>query len=421
MLLPIAVFAAAKTVQLALLAAVPAQFDVSTRLLLARYAAEKAAYIQLFPPWLQRPVAFLIHRVLHRLVAWDAVYFADLFANGIVYEHQYVFCPLWWRAVRLLPGGFYPRLVASVLLANACHLAAAIVLYHYTRAVFASARVFAPAKMARVALVLFVLSPAAAFLTAPYSEPAAALASFGCLWAREVALAPRLARQKAAAREMRAPRWALYAASGALAALAFGLRANCLLLGLVYVYDVVALRHAARTRPAVLVAPLAAGALLGAAFVAAQVASYRAICPGGRGEWCAARVPSLYAYAQAHYWNNGFLRYWTPNNVPNFVFAAPTLALLALGTRYFLYTYPVQRAVPVLLVNAVFVVLLVLNWHVQIVTRIHTFLPNVYWFVAGLATQRSPSENRAARWCISYMLLWGVVQVALFGAFLPPA
>lgn len=208
----------------------------------------------------------------------------------------------------------------------------------------------------------------------------------------------------------------LYMASGVFAAVAFGLRANCLLLGLVYVYDLCVLGNVPKKLP------LAAGLVLGVAFAVAQVHGYVSVCHGtGRGEWCDSMVPSLFAYAQAHYWNNGFLKYWTLGNVPNFGFAAPTVLILVLSVRYFAYMYPVARVVPVLVVNVTYVFLQCLFWHVQIVTRVHTFLPIVYWTVAGLATQRNAQGRRWAYVALAYFAVWNLGQVALFAAFLPPA
>lgn len=403
-----ALFLAIKAVQLTVLATVPSQFDISSRILLSTYAHEKVSLCHFntsnnLVNALLAGLARLLLDVLDRLVAWDAVYFSDLFANDIQFEHQYVFCPLWWRLIRALPSaGFYNKLVIATVLANTCHFLAAVVLYHYTYAVFQSARIFSAKRMAFASLALFVLSPAGVFLTAPYSESIAALFSFLCLYLREISLGSRLGAK---------PNRILYVVSGFAAALAFGFRANCLLLGVIYVYD---LRN-------MHVLPVLTGLVLGLAFCVSQVANYTAIClDGKRGGWCLHAVPSLYAYAQSHYWNNGFLKYWTFQNLPNFVFGAPTFLLLVASMRYFARIYPVDRILPVLMVNCVFLVLLLCFWHVQIVTRIHTFLPVVYWLVAGMLTQNEPSGamNHAI---LAYFVGWNVLQTALFGAFLPPA
>lgn len=421
-----ALFVAVKAAQVAILALVPAQFDTSSALLLAPYGSHKTVLVEAANAvpvgrWLGAAVRIFLSRVVDRFVVWDAVYFSDLFFRGISYEHQYVFCPLWWRLVRWVChhcgwDNFYVRVLVATGASSAAHFAAAVVLYHYTRLVFSGARIFSPEPMAWAALVAFVVSPAGVFLTAPYAELAAALCSFGCLYLRE----------QGAARMSRAR----YVASGALAAVAYGCRANCLLLGAVYLFDVAETWRAETGRvaaPAVRPKvpwwwPVAAGLVLGAALVASNVVGYVAICRSGdRGEWCDAAVPVLFGYAQAHYWNVGLLRYWSANNVPNFVFAAPVVLLLAVSIRYFSYVYPVLRVQAVLVVNGLFVAMAVGMWHVQIVTRIHTFLPSVYWLVAGLFTQNSVSGQVWGRWCVAYFVCWTAVQTAMFGAFLPPA
>lgn len=412
-------FLAVKLSQVALLSAVPTQFDISSQLLLSQYNHEKefiltfSTRLPLLGPLLAPLTSWFINSVLEKLVVWDAVYFADLFANEIQFEHQFVFCPLWWRLIRLIPVPeacrFYGRLLVATCITNVCHFLAAVVLFHYTRLVFQNARIFSPDRMAWASLLLFVMSPAAMFLTAPYSEAIAALSSFSSLLLREKALALKYGSAR-----VNAP---LYVLSGIAAALAYGFRANCLLIGLVYVYDLFA-------RPLRIshILPIFAGLILGAALVLSQAANYVAVCYGtDRGEWCHSRIPSLFAYAQAHYWNNGFLRYWRVGNVPNFVFGAPTIFLSIFGIRYFRHDFPVDRIMPVLLVNITFLVLLLGFWHVQIVTRIHTFLPIVYWVVAGLVTQNAATTKTTPLWWPGYFVVWSVVQTCLFGAFLPPA
>lgn len=417
-------FLIVKTSQIFLLLAVPAQFDISSLLLLRQYLPEAEYLLNFTTPYLNGLLSTLtkwfLHSVLDRLVVWDAVYFADLFSNDIQYEHQFVFCPLWWRLIRLFPVSlsfpFYGRLLWAVFISNLCHFLAALTLFHYTKLVFFNARLFAPEKVALAALALFIVSPAAMFLTAPYSEAIAAFLSFLCLFLRERALVVNFGTPR-----INKP---IYLASGFAAALAYGFRANCLLLGLVYVYDLAGLANFLSKTSVITGAmsnggmltrmmPLVAGLVVGFGFLASQVYNYMAVCYNSdRGEWCSARIPSLFTYAQAHYWNNGFLRYWTASNVPNFIFGGPTIFISLYSIRYFRHEFPVDRILPVLLVNVVFIVLLLLFWHVQIVTRIHTFLPVIYWVVG------SQEKWRVAA---GYFVVWNVVQTCLFGSFLPPA
>lgn len=45
--------------------------------------------------------------------------------------------------------------------------------------------------------------------------------------------------------------------------------------------------------------------------------------------WCGGTVPGMYAFIQAEYWNNGFMHYYEPKQIPNFVLAAPILGMSA--------------------------------------------------------------------------------------------
>lgn len=493
----IAVFGIVKTIHLLVLLLLPIQFDVSSPVLLYSYDFEKDLLCNINTPYaaatkfLRLVSRMLLDRVIDKLVVWDAVYFSNLFVNGTRYEHEFVFCPLWWRFIGLVPEYkgmvFYPRLIVATVVANLCHLAAALMLYRLTLAVFENARIFSPSRMALCLLVLYIMSPAAAFMTAPYSEPAAAFVSFTCFYLRQLGLGAspiviekqtllekengllgpqkislraqslspdpekvtnfrnEISNQtsisrnatnvgqistslgfnavlrinsspKFAASPPRSFRLGLYLLSGVLAAFSYGFRANCLLIGIVYVSDLFTIR------PFPAFSPIIAGLMLFFAFFLTHYHNYAAICMGSdRGEWCNNRIPLLFTYAQAHYWNNGLFKYWTPNNIPNFLFGAPIIVLSLTSIRYFREVYPVDRVFPILVVNAVFIVLLLLLWHVQIVTRIHLFLPIIYWVVAGLLTQPNSTHRRWGRICVGYFVFWGVLQVSLFAAFLPPA
>lgn len=414
------VFLAVKLLHVLIFYLLPGQFDILSNVLLQKYAPEKdllvngiLTSIKPIDTVLQKFVRSSLDNVVDKCVTWDAVYFADLFANGLTYEHQFVFCPLWWRLVRLIPVSFnvtfYYRLIIATALSNICHYAAAVVLYHYTFILFNQARLFPPHKMAELTAFFFILLPGAAFLTAPYSESIAALFSFTCLCLREKSL-----EFVVGAKSKSDTRKALYVLSGLAAALAFGFRANCLLLGFIYIYDLVWINTSTPWLP------LAAGLILGLAFFMSNIYNYVEIClPGTRGEWCSKSIPSLFAYAQSHYWNNGLFKYWTLNNIPNFLFGAPSIGLLAFSIKYFTHIYPVNKILPVSLVGGVFLLALLLFWHVQIVTRIHTFLPLVYWLAAGLWVHNDfPIAKKVI---FGYFIIWNVVQPALFAAFLPPA
>ena len=52
---------------------------------------------------------------------------------------------------------------------------------------------------------------------------------------------------------------------------------------------------------------------------------------GSERPWCATRVPVLYSFVQEFYWNCGFLSYYEMKQLPNFLLAAPMVALSIWG------------------------------------------------------------------------------------------
>lgn len=53
--------------------------------------------------------------------------------------------------------------------------------------------------------------------------------------------------------------------------------------------------------------------------------------------------------------------------------------------------------------------------HVQIFTRMISYLPGIYWWLANYLLNDKPI------FWVKIWVLYGMVQAVLFGAFLPPA
>ncbi|KAF3904287.1 hypothetical protein AA313_de0209179 [Arthrobotrys entomopaga] len=163
-------------------------------------------------------------------------------------------------------------------------------------------------------------------------------------------------------------------------------------------------------------------------------------------EWCAKSLPSIYSFVQSHYWGVGFLKYWTPGNIPLFLLAAPMLGILlktffdirAISTPeahrhlYAVQLYRTNRNLlfRLALPQLVLAILAITNYHVQIITRLSSGLPIWYLVMAAALTERSNEKSKNfvseksltwSRPMLRFFLGYQVIQAVLYGGFLPPA
>lgn len=350
----VATFLVSKLIHVSLLRLTPTQFDLST------------------------PGSTL----LEKTIRWDAVYFNSLFAKGPQFEHEWVFGPLWAKTVFALSNFTnLPSLIVGLILSNVAQLCSALVLYEYTMILSSGF-----SSIALKSSVLFLWSSMGVFGTVAYSENFAALWSIIGLYLREASFL----NQKSS----------VYIFSSIFFTLAFWTRSNCIVLGAIYLYDL--LTHQKKRS-------LFAGILLGIGVLASLYPPYSEFCPGR--PWCNDLVPSLYSYAQKKYWNNGFMKYWTPNNLFNFIVASPIITLNFLASKHYYNT----RLQPIVISSALFLSIIIFFAHVQIIVRISSFLPLQFWYLAHEVT-----EGRGQYWVL-YLTIWIPLQTILYAGFLPPA
>lgn len=193
-------------------------------------------------------------------------------------------------------GGAVAEAVAGIVVANAAHLLAALVLYRLGLVVWRDAT------LALVAALLHVLSPAGLFLSAPYAESSFALLSFsGYLL---FALGCRA--------EHRPTRRDLYTVlAGALFGLATAFRSNGILNGIPFAWEVVRYLPRLSRRPTDTLRRLLAlgvgGVAVAAGSLGPQAVAYSRFCSGASGgahprPWCQGYAPSIYTFVQQHYW-----------------------------------------------------------------------------------------------------------------------
>lgn len=350
----IVVFVAIKAYLVALALVVPKQYDTSSTLL--------------FPN----------SRFLSRLVIWDSVFFVSSAERSHLYEHEWAFSWMWSRVLGLA-GSREAIAYTAIAVSSVSHLLAALMLRKLTEAVFHNKR------FAETTALMYVLSPAGIFLVAGYTESLFALLSFTGLYLRQVGK---------------------YPLAGAVLGASCLLRGNGLLWGIPFLFDLAStIKHNEYNKG---VSVVIGGSLVGAVFLYTQYLPWSIFCPQ-RGEWCNYYLPSIYGYVQERYWNVGLFRYWTPNNIPNFLFAAPVLYLMYQSMS----NNP--KLVPFYTVHAIMGLACVFMWHVQIITRISTCLPTLYWYMAKLA------QGYNGHYVVRYIFVWITFQVVMWGAYLPPA
>ncbi|KAL8921546.1 MAG: hypothetical protein Q9208_005700 [Pyrenodesmia sp. 3 TL-2023] len=309
-------------------------------------------------------------------------------------------------------------------------------------------------RVAFLSACLHIISPAGLFLSAPYAESSFAFLNLSGYYLYALGHQahhdgrPNLGD-------------AVVVLSGLLFGISNTFRSNGLLNGLIFCYDFV--RYAVdglHSKEFVQnirrsISTVVAGSLLGAGFVYPQYLAYQEFCSGSESKdwppWCSSRIPSIYTWVQDHYWNVGFLRYWTLSNAPLFLLAAPMLFIMISSGLWFwssnidggklgidkaeesrdlaepLWMSPVGRvltsrlAVPQVLLS----VLALTTYHVQVITRLSSGYPLWYWWLASSIVYQEPLRlgtcSIPMKVVVRWMVLYALIQAGLFAAFLPPA
>lgn len=345
--------------------------------------------------------------------------------------------------------------LAGICISHISHLLAVLSFYALTLEII-PAPGHRKRAIAFTAAALHIVSPAGIFLSAPYGESTFAFLTFaGTLCYVHAA---KCSRSHALQHQSDTNRWIVRA--GFLFGLAVMIRSNGLLSGIPFAWDVVFAPRPRQNREArqksrmQLIATVAAGSLVAWDFVLPQIVAFTQYCQKGNARpWCTRFPPSIYSWVQEHYWEVGLFKYWTLNNVPLFLLAAPMLFLLLWSgniafrkadvlatlaqsgtekkevtveeTKAFTSTLP-RLALPQL----VLVVMAATSFHVQIVNRVSSGYA-VWYIVLAIAIHASSAERkrvlgafgeeRTLKWTVRVMVVYAVVQAGLFASFLPPA
>ncbi|KAL7621830.1 ER membrane glycoprotein subunit of the GPI transamidase complex-like protein [Parahypoxylon ruwenzoriense] len=385
-----------------------------------------------------------------KLTRWDSIYFTQVARRGYLFEQEWAFGSGLPTVISFFiqvlssfgidaHGSLEP--IIGVLVGHTSHLLSALALYQLGLVVWKNPQ------LSFVAALLHIISPAGLFLSAPYAESTFALLSFtGYLFFAK----GLLGQTRTFAHDVS------LVASGMWFGFAATFRSNGLFNGIPFAIALVKELSKLPTSTSIRrrCALILGGLSVAIGFIVPQLAAYQTFClisPNTRlRPWCTSRLPSIYSFVQERYWlvraspspddvnilnrNVGFLRYWTPGNIPLFLLATPMLYLLIKSGLEFIRkplgltiekSSPASLSQTTVLVQSmalsqlILAILAITNYHIQIITRISSGYPLWYWWLAGAITDRKTATFGSN--VVRFMVMYAAIQGALFASFLPPA
>ena len=373
---------------------------------------------------------FLKNAVLP-MIRWDAIHMLVIAKYGYVAELQFAFFPLLPMVSRFSAFFFYDRCgfkkflsiepliaILALIFTNTCHYLATIYIFKLTRLLFKSY------KFARITALLFLFNAASVQLSSMYTEAPFAFFTLVGLYC-------------------------LYSKKSFIASLCFALasttRSNGIVLIGFFTYDLLQkiifddLCINQIIKKTVLSSIYSLISLSG--FLAFQFYGYSKFCliDNPVRPWCKSTIPSIYSFVQNEYWNVGFLNYFRFKQIPNFLVAAPMIYICSLAS-YIYFESDHVRFISLglrrikrpksnkpffddVVLPHIFLLIFMLFYnvfiaHVQIITRVFTFMPVVYWFLSHVIM----NFGRRIRICLlSYIILYGLIVTGLFSLNYPPA
>lgn len=379
-------------------------------------------------------VESIVKSILRPFVSWDGAYFLSIARDGYRFEQQHAFFPLFPLLIKLMANWvLWPFessldltsrcLISGVVLANFFHIMAIIGLYDL------SILVFDVPHFSFLAAAFATIYPMQGFLSSVYSESLfmfLTITGLNCFYRKQRVLA---------------------AISWSLAGLT---RSNGILLPGFFIYEYLhSIRHMSRRKSLIrFFRLLILIAISWSGFVAFLSYGYDIYCGKSVAEerpWCNNFIPNIYSFVQSHYWNVGFLRYFTVHQIPNFLLAAPMTLLciscikaylnvdlkwclkLGLCDRHTSLTCKklpfFKRAVlPHVYLLAVMLAYTIFVVHIQIINRLFSFMPIIYWYQAHLYSIAEGRLGKARkRFQVGLMCSLSIVFMILLFTFYPPA
>jgi phosphatidylinositol glycan class V len=248
------------------------------------------------------------------LIKWDSIYFLKISKYGYVYENYLAFFPGLPFTIKFinsalgLEDSIINLSIVGLVLSNISFLISIQFLFNL------SLKVVKNKKLSFLACVLYTFNPSSAIFSSIYTESSFNMLSFLGMYLLSI------------------DNDYLAAFTWALAGL---VRSNSIIYSGFFVYKLVfkAVNGEYKGLLAKVLHTMLLVSITLSSFIWFQYYAYTQFCSGKSSaessEWCSGFVS--YTYIQTKYWNNGFLKYWTLQQLPNFLLAAPFLLLSILG------------------------------------------------------------------------------------------
>lgn len=195
-----------------------------------------------------------------------------------------------------------PLAAAGVGISHLCHYLSVLVLYALSKNIFGPLKDYGGA-FCLVSAALHIISPAGAFLSAPYAEAIFSFLNFAGFYVYSSALLD----QRRGNSLLRTIKLVL---AGALFAAATTNRSNGLLSGTLFAYDAILVALAllkngvSFDRILYLVSILLGGSIVALGTLWPQYVAYTIYCGPDvvSRPWCQNMIPSIYGWVQSYYW-----------------------------------------------------------------------------------------------------------------------
>ncbi|KAJ5070543.1 gpi mannosyltransferase 2 [Anaeramoeba ignava] len=386
--------------------------------------------------------------IFSNLARWDSIYFLRISKYKYENEQSFAFYPLYPILINQtskfisflqqnLPFSFEflenPEFLAGVLISNLSNILAAILMFKLTLHLSKNE------KFSVISTLMFCLSPANIFMTVIYTESQFALFTFAGIYFLNTS-------EKNTGNSGR--NFFRYLLSIICFMLSGATRSNGMINAGFILFDSLHRFKIARKITDFLVIifqSLFAVVLIMIPNIVYQFYAYKQFCLSefiknttGVPSWCNNTIPSIYGYVQNHYWNVGFLNYYTFLQIPNFLLAFPIVLISLLGIFYSWkkdffnvltigffpdknsdFQFFTSKNVLVHTFHLLFLTLFGLFiMHVQVITRfLSSSSPFIYWFAAEVVM--NPKFRKFSLFLIAYFLIFSFVGPLLFTNFYP--